>query len=208
MKTQFRLIVLAGLLFIGNAASAQSEIQTLFGKGKSVGGYGALSNKFTAIGGTYANMVEAYGGVYLNKRLMIGGAAAATTNYIAVPSEYSIDPSKRMSYEYGQLGMMTEYVFGSDKAIHVAFSFFAGAGFTLQYERPEWNHETSYDYPNYTGAEDTFFVAEPGVQLEVNVFKWMRFSPGVSYRATYGSHAVGLSDTDLSKISYNATLKF
>jgi hypothetical protein len=53
-----------------------------------------------------------------------------------------------------------------------------------------------------------FFVAEPGIAIEVNVFKWMRFSPGVSYRAAFNSNGQGLSDSALSAMSYNMTLKF
>lgn len=209
MKTHFKLVVLAVSLFIVNAATAQNDIQTVFGKGKPVGGYGAISNKFTSIGGGFANMTEIYGGIYLSKKLLIGAGAAATTNYIPVPLQYSIDPLKRMSYEYGQVGMMTEYVMGSNTSIHVAFSMFAGAGFTAQYERPEWYHDNYNDNYDYSGGnEDIFFVAEPGVQLEINILKWMRFSPGISYRAAFGSNAVGLTDSDISKISYNATLKF
>ena len=145
MKTHFRLLMAAVTLLIGNAAIAQDEIQTVFGHGKPIGGYGALSNKFTNIGGSYANMTVVYGGIYLNKKLMIGVGAAATTNYIPVPSPYSIDPLKRMTYEYGQAGLMTEYVMGSNKPFHLAFSMFAGAGFTLQYERPEWYHDNYND---------------------------------------------------------------
>ncbi len=209
MKTHFKLLALT--IVLSMASSANAQIQTIFGSGRPVGGYGAIANKFTSIGSGYANMTEVYGGVYLGKRLMLGAGFAATTNYIAVPSQYSIDPLRRMSYEYAQAGMMTEYVMGSDKAIHVAFNLFTGAGFTMQYERPDWRHDfnNNYDnYPGYTGNENLFFVAEPGVQLEVNVFKWMRFSPGISYRATFGSTGAGLTDADLSKLSYNATLKF
>jgi hypothetical protein len=210
MKTNFKLLVLAVTLLMGNAVNAQNEIKTVFGPSKSVGGYGAISNKFTYLGDSYANLIEAYGGVFINKRFMIGFGGAATTNFIPVPLQYSLNPMRNMSYQYSQAGLVTEYVMGSDKAFHLAFSLFAGSGFTMQYERPTWNHDT-YDYDSYEyygGGEDFFFVAEPGVQLEINVFKWMRFSPGVSYRAAFGSSAVGLTDTDLSKMSYNATFKF
>lgn len=212
MKTRFNQLLLAVFLLIGSIANGQDEMKTLFKKGEngSVTGYGALSNKFTYLGSRYANLVEVYGGVFINKKFMIGFSGGGTTNFIPVPLQYSMDPLRRMSYQYGQAGLITEYVMGSNKTFHVAFSLFAGSGFTMQYDRPEWNQSMN-DYENYDyygGKEDFFFVAEPGVQLEINVFKWMRFSPGVSYRASFGSSAVGLSDTDISKMSYNATFKF
>ena len=55
--------------------------------------------------------------------------------------------------------------------------------------------------------ENWFYVLEPGAQLEMNLFRWLRFSPGISYRKTYGSNGLGLSDNDLSNWSYNLTLK-
>jgi hypothetical protein len=112
-----------------------------------------------------------------------------------------------MSYEYGQVGLVTEYVLGSNKTFHVAFNLFSGAGFTVQYERYGWNND-DFDFDQQDIDENWFFVAEPGVQLEINLLKWMRFSPGISYRAAFGSDAAGLSDNALSDITYSATLKF
>lgn len=185
-----------------------NEIQTLFKTtGKASGGYGALTNKFTRIGGDYANLAGVYGGWYVNHKFLLGLSAAAATNNIPVPDRYSVDPLRNMSYEYAQFGLVTEYVLGSNKPVHLAFNLFSGAGFTVQYERHNWEHN-DFDHGDNDHDENWFFVAEPGVQVEVNLFKWMRFSPGVSYRAAFGSDAPGLSDSDLSNISYNATLKF
>jgi hypothetical protein len=213
-KPMFALVVLIGI-FISYDSTAQDslsyqskshQIRTVFRRGSSSGGYGSLSNKFTTINGQYANLAEVYGGWYVNHWFMLGLGAAAVTNNLPVPTQYSADPTKNLSYEYGQFGLMTEYVIGSGRTVHLAFSLFAGAGFTVQYERFGYN-----DY-SHNGQqirdENWFFVAEPGVQVEINILRWMRFSPGVSYRATAGSNAAGLKDSDLSNISYNATLKF
>ena len=108
---------------------------------------------------------------------------------------------------YGQVGGYAEYVLASNKAVHLAFNVFTGAGFTLQYKR-SWQdgpHEFDWDYNE---DQDWFFVAEPGVTVEFNVFKWMRFSPGVSYRAAFNSDGRGLGDRALSNISYNLSMKF
>lgn len=204
MKT---LLISTALIVVGSHFASGQEIQTLFKKGYSSGGYGAITNKFTTINGEYANLSGVYGGWYVNHRFMLGLGAAATTNNIRVPLEFSADPSRNLSYEYGQFGMMTEYVIGSNRRVHVAFDLFSGAGFTMQYPRYDWRNDNNYQ-GDQVFDENWFFVAEPGVQLELNLFKWMRFSPGISYRATFGSDGDGLSDTSLSNVSYNATLKF
>jgi hypothetical protein len=209
MKTKIKLATLIAVLGIVSGAFAQDNdnIQTVFSKGKSSGGYGALTNKFSTIGGEYANLVGVYGGWYVNHKFLLGVGAAATTNNIPVPDAFSVDPSRNMSYEYGQVGLVTEYVLGSNKTFHVAFNLFSGAGFTVQYERYGWNND-DFDFDQQEIDENWFFVAEPGVQLEINLLKWMRFSPGISYRAAFGSDAAGLSDNALSDITYSATLKF
>ena len=187
-----------------------NNIQTVFKGGThSITGYGAITNKFTYLGGEFANLVGAYGGVYINHQFMIGAGAAAMTNNLSVPLEYSTSPLRDMSYEYGQVGLIMEFVPASNKAVHLAFSLFSGAGFTLQHERTDWDdHDNDFDFDEDIKDENWFFVLEPGIQFEVNVFKWMRFSPGISYRAAFQSDGLGMRDSDISNVSYNATLKF
>ena len=187
------------------------HMNTLFcSKGhKASGAYGALSNKFTDIRGSYANMVEVYGGWYINHKFLLGIGAAAVTNNIPVPEQFNSVPGINMSYEYGQFGLMTEYIIGNHKAVHLAFQLFSGAGFTVQYQRYNWKDDDFWeDHNNQPHDQNCFFVAEPGVKVEMNLFRWLRFSPGVSYRRSFGSDANGLSDRDISGTSVNLTLKF
>lgn len=202
------LFLAIAFICIGVVGAQAQEIQTVF-KGGRVTGYAALSNKFTTINGEFANLPEFYAGVFLNRKVFLGIGAAAMTNDIRVPNQYAVDPDRKLSYGYGQFGMVTEYVLGSNKAVHAVFHLFTGAGFTMQYERYSWDDDDDFlDDDLESRDENWFFVAEPGVQLEVNLFRWMRFSPGISYRTAIGSKADGLSDASLSNISYNLTLKF
>lgn len=203
MKKLFILIF--ALLAVGKVV-AQSEIHTIF-KSSRVTGYGAITNKFTSIGGDYANMVGAYGGVFIDRKVMIGVGAFSTTNKIVVPAEFSSIPGTEMSYGYVQTGLMTEYVLASNKPVHLVLSMFAGAGFSYQYEH--WS-DPNYDWNQTHGVYDQnwSFILEPGAQVEINLFRWMRLSPGISYRRSYNSDSLGLSTADLSDWSYNVTLKF
>jgi hypothetical protein len=221
MKTIYQSILTLCFAICTISAIAQEEetpsenyrsyqIKTVFnnnGKWAS-GGYAALGNKFSTINGNYANIVEFYGGWYVGHRFLIGIEAASTTNDIRVPAAHSIDPTRPMSYEYAQCGLMTEYVIASDRVMHVAFQMFGGAGFTAQYDRYGWQDNNWDNYDNgLKHDENLFAVAEPGVQLEMNIFKWLRFSPGVSYRMAFGSTGSGLTDKNLSSASVNMTLK-
>ncbi|HEY3403868.1 MAG TPA: hypothetical protein VGK59_10805 [Ohtaekwangia sp.] len=206
MKKTFLLIAIA--LSLGIRSHAQ-EIQTVF-RGGRVTGWGALTNKFTTLNGEFANIAGVYGGVYFNQKFFLGIEGSGVTNDISVLPQYSVDPARNLSYAYGQCGLVTEYALGSNKAIHAVFHLFTGAGLTVQYNRYHWDDDPDDgdDYNPEDHDENWFFVAEPGVQLEVNMFRWMRFSPGVTYRKAMGSTSKGLSDDSLSDWSYNITLKF
>jgi hypothetical protein len=202
MKQQLKMMMLAVAMAAGSTVMSQ-DVKTIFKTRKlSSGGYGAVTNRFTTIRGDFANLSGFYGGWFVDRRLMIGLGASASTNNLRVPDAYSTDPSDTRTWQYGQFGLMTEYVIGSNKPIHFVIQAFGGAGFTLQYQRHDWLVD------NEATDENWFVVAEPGVQLEMNLFKWMRFSPGISYRRTFGSDGKGLKDSDLSGFTYGATLKF
>lgn len=212
MKKQFLLLLaIVSISATSIKVNAQDEnIRTLFkGGNHRTTAYAALTNSITNIDGQYANLAGIYGGVYLNRRVMIGVGAAAATNNIPVPAQFSSIEGRDMSYEYGQFGLVTEVVVGSNRVFHPVFHLFAGPGFTVQYDRYGDNSE-GWDAWDQRAKRDEnwFMVAEPGVQLEINVFKWMRFSPGVSYRLAYGNDAKGLSDSKLSGMNLNLSLKF
>jgi hypothetical protein len=203
---KYSLVITILTLLVATSLHAQ-EIQTLFRGGhKSVNAYGAISNKFTFIRGEYANMAEIYGGVFINHRLLLGISGAAVTNDIKVPQKFLTEPGRDLSYEYAQFGLITEYVFFSNRVVHFNVGLFSGAGMTVQYERnhDDWDEEN----PDFDNDENFFYVFEPNIQAEVNVFRWMRFSPGISWRKSFGSDGLGMSDGDITDMSYNVTLKF
>lgn len=211
MKGSLKLILMLMTLCSLHVVNAQDyEIKTLIKGGgpRGSGGYGAVSNKFTKINGDYANLVEIYGGWYINHKFLLGVGAAAATNNIPVPAQFSSIPGYNMSYEYAQVGLMTEYTLWSDRAIHLSFHMLNGAGFTVQYMRNDWDDDYWEDFDDYPHDSNWFFVTEPGIRVEMNLLKWLRFSPGVSYRAAFNSKAEGLADADISGMSFNATLKF
>lgn len=197
------LILLASVQAL---AQSSDEVKTIFHAGPS-GGYGVINNKFTSLYGSFANMPEIYGGWFINKKFLIGIGGGATTNYIPVPVVDSVDPTKRMSYLYGQAGLVNEFVLASNSPIHPVIHWFNGAGFSLQYERPEWDdfEDTSYSQE----AEDLqwFYITEPGIQIELNLFKWMRLSPGFSYRFAYDNKTRSINK-DVSGPSASIALKF
>jgi hypothetical protein len=204
-KLYFLMMVLLGTTI---QQVVGQEIQTIFRNPGTSGGYAGFSNKFTMINGGYANLAEVYGGWFINRRFLLGIGVAASTNDIRVPEQYSMLPEVNMTYQYTQAGLVTEYVFGSNRAVHFNFTLFTGGGLTFQYRRDPWyDWDSKFSDHEYHHDENFFLVLEPGVQLEANILRWLRLSPGISYRRAFGSEGAGLTDDRLSNISYNITLK-
>lgn len=210
MKKHITLLF-ASILVLGFEALAQDkapdEIKTIFKSSKGSGGYAALSNKFTSIQGSFANMPEVYGGWFVGKKLLIGIGGGATTNYIPVPLAESSRPTQRMSYLYGQAGLVNEWVIASNSPIHPVLHVFNGAGFTLQYNRPRWDELDNTPYHEEVDDINWYYVCEPALQVELNLFKWMRLSPGLSYRFAYDNSKRALNK-NVSGPSLSLAMKF
>lgn len=211
MKT-FIKVLLVLVILSGSIASQAQEVQSLLGGGriKSSGGYGALTNKITEINGEYANLAGLYAGWYINHKFAVGVSGAAVTNHIPVPEKYNTVPGVKMSYEYAQFGLFGEYVLGSNRIVHVGFQLFSGAALNTQYNRYEWdNDDDDDDFESFEKKTDWFVVTEPGINVEINIFKWMRFCPGVSYRIAVGDGELsGLSGSNINGMTINTSLKF
>ena len=157
-----------------------------------------------------ANIAEVHGGWVFNRKLMVGLGAAALTNNIVVPDRFSSDPGGRLSYMFAQAGVVAEYIPNTDKKFHFVYHLFSGVGLATQYERSDYMDdffEDVFDDDDDDDGRNLFFVAEPGVQLEINVLKWLRIAPGITYRATIGGNGLGLRNSDLSNVSFNLAVK-
>ena len=212
MKTSFGFIAVLTLAALSAFAQDPKpyQISTIFRRGQhpNTSAYVALNNKFTTLAGKHANIVEIYGGLYQNHRLLIGLEAAALTNEMVVPYPYWTADLPDARYYYGQFGVMTEYIFGSGRAVHMGVQMLGGYGFTLMYSDATTTFEDYWnDAPEYDDDQNWFPLIEPGVRLEVNVFRWLRISPGISYRISFGGEGRGMSDKEVRGASFNTTLK-
>src|SRR5688572_2955634 len=112
MKNKLQLMITGFILIFGLQAMAQDgNVETIFkGNLRSSGGYAAVTNKFTTIRGEYTNLAGLYGGWYVNHRMMIGIGAAASTNNLRVPQQFNTHPNSSRTWQYGQFGLVSEYV--------------------------------------------------------------------------------------------------
>lgn len=182
----YRNAVVAFLaLFFSFGLYAQSsegeQMRTIFSasQSQSVGGYGAFEVGYTQINKLDAVSMGGRGMVILNHSLGLGLGGKA---FISRPV---YDTNLQHDYEFvgGYGGFYIEPIIAPHRPVHVSFPLLIGVG-GLSYIKHWGDYEDNFDYRTDSENSNAFFVIEPGVELEMNLIKWMRFSIVGSYRYT------------------------
>jgi hypothetical protein len=197
--TQRSLVVLA---FLGCWVSpARGQPETLLNGDVDHGGFGGPALRLTAIDGTAALLTGGRGGWILNfdgghSFVLGGGGYGLVTD---LEAEGIVDERGEPLYlNLGYGGAFLEYVNHTSRLVHfTAEALFGGGGAGLR----EGDHD-EYDDP------EPFFVAEPGVNVVLNVTTFFRMGAGVSYRFVSGTDVTAFSDADLSGPSGVLTFNF
>ncbi|MDX9695921.1 MAG: hypothetical protein RBT49_09035 [Bacteroidales bacterium] len=221
MKKILSFILLALFLQAGFAQETDDDMRTLF-TGKNLKFSGGFINP--ELKGTIINPgdgKDGYGflmggrlGFIFNEKYSIGLGGYGlvtehTTNYLDDITDPNYNPDAKIGFGYG--GLVFEYTIFGNKMIHFTIPVLVGGGVASLYNKDvdfsddltweEWSDQLSYE-------SSGFFVVEPGVNIEVNVTKFMRFDLGASYRLVQFAEMDYLTDDDLSNLAVNASLKF
>jgi len=191
------LLFLIGGLLLPAAGGAQQE-ETLFSGPTDHGGFGGPVVKFTEVADQFGVFVGGRGGWIINHSLVLGGGGYGLAN----PNDFTLilnGIERRLGLGYG--GFEMEYIHRWADVGHLTVGALIGAGGASWYD---WRHE-DWGSGSYT---DAFFVAEPAVNLEVNLLHFFRFAVGGSYRFVDGVGILGLSDSDLRGLAGSLTFKF
>lgn len=154
------------------------DFKTIFGE-KQIGGYGAFSLGYSPINDVSAIMFNARGGVVLGHTLSLGiGGSGFTT-------EYFYDPVliKETSMYGGYGGLFSELIIAGNMPVHLSVPVLVGIG-GVAIATWENNGIDEYYRENYVEDMSTFFVFEPGIELEVNMFRFFRLAAFFNYRYT------------------------
>ena len=185
-------------------------METFFSGDIKLGGFGGPEVRYTRIQGEDAMLVGGKGGLLLNHSFVIGGAGyGIVTSHKVDGYDWSgIEPFKARDsvacLEGGWGGLYMEYINHPHKRIHLAASALIGAG-GLVYTNPrDWDDDKKHEI--YESS--AFFVFEPGIWIELNVFKFMRIDFGAAYRVVAGLDLPNTENSDLSGPSLNMAVKF
>lgn len=198
------------LLLLGSSAFSQDE--TLLGSNTDHGGFGGPVVKLTTIRGEIGSLVGGYGGWLIGHQLLLGGGGYGLVNDIradaSAEQRYTID-QRPLFVEFGYGGLVLEYVAAPSRVVHFSVMTLLGAGSATYRENrlDDWN----FDSHGHSRIDrmDALFVAEPQVNIELNMTDWFRITLGGSYRFVSGlNDLTGLSNTDLSGPAGSVAFKF
>jgi len=190
------------LLFVPLVLIAQEK--TLVGGTGSIdhGGFGGPVVKLTQINGEFGVLVGGRGGWIINHTFVIGGGGYGLANNIELDG---LGFKNRLNLGYG--GFEMEYILNSDALLHLSVQLLLGGG-SVTYSR--WNsaEEGWWDWDKHEFPANTFFIAEPGVNLMVNIAKFFRLGFGGSYRFISGIESDFVTNNDIAGFSGVITFKF
>jgi hypothetical protein len=188
------MLFIAVIIF--NALRVSASQETLIHGNIESGGFGGPVFKMGNVYHEAALLIGGRGGWIINHQYMLGAGGYALVNEI---------PSKQWAnynMDLGYGGIELAYIQNPDKLTHLSFMILLGGGsvgFTEQ-GRDQWDESQDFD---------TFYIAEPGVNLILNVTQFFRLGLGGSYRFVKGVQGDSeLVSKNLSGPTLVITLKF
>jgi hypothetical protein len=175
----------------------------------SVGGYGALSMKFTGFDQNdgflsentfFAYMIGARGGILLDHKWTIGAGFYVLANkfHYRCPAgdttDFCTDDPwlNKMILGYG--GLYFSYLAEIKKFMGIDLGFLAGGGSMKGKKSEDDDHWYNDEY----GAEYSFFIFEPEIQLVAKFTDYFGMAIGIGYRLTVPDSKSAYSIMDMS----------
>jgi hypothetical protein len=192
------------LLSFATAFSQETDdkqIKTIFGSVDSHGGYGAITINYTPINNKDGIFMGGRGCWVIGHGLAIGfGGGGFFNNY-----HYDYILNDDYHYEGGYGGIYIEPIILGRMPIHLAVPVFLGVGGIAYASR---YYDSYYNSSHLIEEVSPVLVAEPGVELEFNMFKHFRLSFGVYYRYTSEISLYNTPPDLLNGFSGGLTFKF
>ena len=189
------------------------EMETIFGdKEYQSGYYGCPEVKYTQFNDQMEIMVGGRGGWIINHTFSIGLAGYGLVTNSEVNSGYIPRDSLDLRPYYVQTGMggiFLQYTYSSNSMIHFTVNSLIGAGGASYTPNMRgMNTNMGFDYNNRNYDQSAFFVFEPGIGVEMNIFRFFRVELGGSYRIISGLDLPKVDNSSFGGASVNLAFKF
>lgn len=180
-------------------AQTNEEVKTFFGNGKlEIGYFVSPTCQFGDIAGSTAILPGIGAGVVFNDKLYLG----INFKYIASEKTPEDESDTRLYLDQRYCGLRFEYALRPEKVVHINFPVELGFGDT------ELDLKDSYEEEGSVPTDDVWFAyLEPGVALEINLHKYVKFSLSAGYRFVSDLSFRSLTEKDLIGMTYSTGLK-
>lgn len=177
MKKSILIFALfTGLLGYGQGRTDEKP-KTLLHNNGIKGGFVSLSSHAFEINHQIGYGLGAEVAAVFGRKFNLGFSAYGLITDVETPEIGTADQDHYYEMAYG--GLFIEPMIKSKWPIHLTFPITLGAGGVAavqdRFYEPYWDTPNAYDY-------DLFLIAQGGINLELNIFSYMRLAGGVNYR--------------------------
>jgi len=175
----------------------QDSTKTLLSSEVQVDRIFAPEIKINSIQGDIGTLIGFYFGPMINRTFLFGACGGINLGHPRV--------------NYGYFGGIGQYIFRPEEIFHFSSQLVIAYGTTKDYENPKSGPLDNFW--DISGA--SFFLMEPGINLELNINKRLVLVTGVSYRYISGLNESSedisktyVTNKDLSGVNFIIGLKF
>ncbi|QNL21634.1 hypothetical protein HZR84_06685 [Hyphobacterium sp. CCMP332] len=208
------IVLLIALILTDVVRAQDGEMQTLFGNGRLSGAYGAFDLKVSPVNDEINLLLGGQAAVIFNEHAYIGVAGyglSTREKFNGIDARLpENDPNRDIRIDmsgFGYGGLLFGYTVSPNSLIHIDIPVLIGAGGV---DLTDDNITISdNDFTLKPSIESSaFFVAEPGLNIEINMARFFKLGLGGGYRYIYGTDLQNLQDSDLSGWTANVSMKF
>jgi hypothetical protein len=194
-----KLIFLLCTIVLYASGQTGKDVKTLLGNGDVHLGYFLNpSCQVSKVAGSTAVLPNIGAGIAINNQLYI----SFVYKYIATENT-PIGEDSKLYLDERNGGIRFEYSLKPEKVVHVNFPIETGVG------HAELDLKDSYEGIGFSIPSDdvSFFYLEPGMAVELNIWKYAKFDLSVGYRVVNKVKFRNLTEKDLMGITFSAGLK-
>ncbi len=158
----------------------QSDIKTLTGPGHNVGFYFGFHSEYSQIAGYDAFGAGGTFALIINHGLALGFSGKG---FFSETYEKSSNKNTTYNYSGGYGGILIEPIIFPKFPVHVSFPILLGGGGIARSVLTDYYYPYEYTDMHVENTE-AFLIAEPGMEIEFNVARWLRLGLTGSYRFT------------------------
>lgn len=209
------IIIIAATKFSFSQKRDSIEIQTLFDSKKLSGysiGVGIESSRFD--GNSIING-SINGGIIFDHKLLIGLGIKGILNMPLCENIDTVYDSSEGSYEDvsriiagGYAGIVIEPILKPGKKLHLSFPILIGGGGLYLLTDRRYVTMGSDKLKRKVVDRNYLLIFEPGVELEANVFRFMKAALGIKYRYAPNFNLGAAPKDAFNGFSTSITLKF